>query len=312
MGAFVWFWPSDHYLLLPDPAREVDSLVRVPGEERRPEENGIYMVDILVRRASLLERVFPGIREGSSLVPAEAVNPTGVSESQRRRESLHQMSRSQQVAVAVALEELGYDVEARPVGAEVTAVFADTPAQGKLQVGDVVVAAQGRKVRTTGDLREIMEGHAPGRPVTWTVRRSGGRRDVRLDTEVAEDAPGRAVVGVLVEQAADIELPVNVRIDAGDIGGPSAGLAFALDVVDELGRDIDGGRRVAVTGQLELDGTVVSIGGIKQKTIGARLADADILLVPADNAAEARRHADGLEVVAVSTFEEALAALART
>jgi Lon-like protease len=285
--------------------------VRVPGEGTEPEENGVYMVDILVRRASLLERVLPDIREGSTLVPAEAVNPTGVSDAQRRRESLHQMSRSQEVAVAVALRELGYDVDATPVGAEVTAVFADTPAQGKLVAGDTVVAAQGRRVRTPGDLRAIMARHPPGQPVTWRVRRSGGTREVRLDTEAAEDDPARAVVGVIVAQAADIDLPVAVRIDAGDVGGPSAGLAFALDVIDELGEDIDGGRRIAVTGELELDGAVVAVGGIKQKTIGARQSDADVFVVPDENAAEARRYAEGLEVIPVSSFEEALSALAR-
>jgi PDZ domain-containing protein len=286
--------------------------VRVPGESTEPEENGIYMVDILVRRASLLERTFPGIREGSTLVPPEAVNPTGVSDAQRRRESLHEMSRSQEVAVAVALRQLGYDVDATPVGAEVTAVFAETPAQGTLQAGDVVVAAQGRRVRTPGDLRAIMGRHPPGRPVTWRIRRSGGTRVVRLGTEPAEDEPGRALVGVLVVQAADIDLPLAVRIEAGDIGGPSAGLAFALNVVDELGNDVDRGRRIAVTGELELDGNVLAVGGIKQKTIGARLGEADVFLVPDDNAAEARSYADGLEVIAVSSFEEALAALARS
>jgi PDZ domain-containing protein len=310
-AAVLWFWPSDRYLFLPHPARDVDSLVSVPGESTEPEENGIYMVDILVRRASLLERILPDIREGSTLVPPEAVNPTGVSDTQRRRESLHQMSRSQEVAVAVALRELGHDVDATPAGAEVTAVFADAPAQGKLEAGDVVVAAQGRRVRTPGDLRAIMAQHPPGQPVAWRVRRSGGTREVRLETEAAPEEPDRAVVGVLVAQAADIDLPVAVRIDAGDIGGPSAGLAFALDVVDELGDDIDGDRRIAVTGELELDGDILAVGGIKQKTIGARLGEADIFLVPDDNAAEARRYADGLAVIPVSTFEEALSALAR-
>src|SRR5918912_93374 len=99
-----------------------------------------------------------------------------------------------------------------------------------------------------------------------------------------------------------IDLPLKVTIDTGSIGGPSAGLAFALDVVDELGTDVDDAKRIVVTGALDLDGRVVAIGGIKQKTIAARNADADLFLVPDDNAADARRYADGLKVVAVSTF----------
>jgi PDZ domain-containing protein len=281
----------------------------VPGEDAQPDEGGIYMVDILVRKASLLERLFPGLHEGSTLVPAEQLNPAGVSESQRRRQSLNEMSRSQQVAVAVALRELDYDVDATPNGAEVTLVFPDAPAEGRLEVGDVIVSAQGEPVRSPGALRAAMAEVDPGQEVSLRVRRSGGIRTVRLSTERSEEEPTRAVVGVLVEQSADIDLPVNVRIDAEEIGGPSAGLAFALDVVDELGEDIDEGRRIVVTGELDLEGNVFAIGGIKQKTIGARQADADLFIVPDENAEEARRHADGLRIVAVSTFDEALASL---
>ena len=116
-------------------------------------------------------------------------------------------------------------------------------------------------------------------------------------------------MGIIVADAATFDLPVDVSIDAGSIGGPSAGLAFALGIVDELGDDIDHGRTVVVTGELALDGTVLPIGGIKQKTIGAKEAGADIFIVPDANAEEARKYADGLEIVAVSTFDEALAAL---
>jgi Lon-like protease len=267
------------------------------------------MVDILVRKASLLERLFPGIHDGSTLVPAEQLNPAGVSESQRRRQSLNEMSRSQQVAVAVALRELDYDVEATPNGAEVTLVFPDAPAEGKLAVGDVIVEALGEPVRSPGDLREVMAEITPGREVGLRVRRSGGLRSVKVGTQRSEEEPARAVVGVLVEQSADIDLPVNVRINADQIGGPSAGLAFALDVVDELGEDIDGGRRIVVTGELDLDGNVFAVGGIKQKTIGAREADADLFIVPEENAEEARRYAESLQIVAVSTFDAALSSL---
>ena len=141
------------------------------------------------------------------------------------------------------------------------------------------------------------------------VLREDRRTEVELGTQAAPDDPERAVFGIIVVQAADFRFPLDIEIDAGDIGGPSAGLAFALDVVDEVGEDIDRGRRIAVTGTLDLDGTVGQIGGIKQKTIGARQAGADLFLVPDENAAEARRHADGLPIVAVSSFREALSHL---
>jgi PDZ domain-containing protein len=119
------------------------------------------------------------------------------------------------------------------------------------------------------------------------------------------------VVGIQVEPEVDVLLPIDVTIDAGDVGGPSAGLAFALAIMEKLGRDVDRGRKIAATGELELDGDVLPIGGVEQKTIGAERADVDVFLVPAgDNATEARRHADDVRVVGVKTFQQALRALA--
>jgi Lon-like protease len=301
----LWVIPSDHYLYLPDPALDVDPLVSVPNEDEDAADSGIYMVNILVRRASLFERIFPEVHSGAELIPAEDFNPEGLSERERKEESLSEMSVSQQIAVAVALRSLGHDVD--PLGAEVARVLPDAPADGKLEVGDVIVGAKGTKVNSPAELFDVMSKHRPGTPVRLELRRKGQSRAVVVGTRGAGDGERRAVVGIMVQP--EFRFPVNVQIDAGNIGGPSAGLAFALDVVDELGEDLDRGRRIVVTGTLGLDGTVGPIGGIEQKVVGARLADADLFLVPDRNFAEARRGAEGLEVVAVSTFEEALSLL---
>ena len=303
--------PSDHYLVLPDRARPADPLVRVPGEKKKDDSaGGIYMVDVLVRKASILERIFPGIEEGSSLVPAEQVNPVGVSDEQRRESSLNEMSRSQQVAAAVALRSLGRKVEIKPNGVEVTLIRPGFPAEGKLEIGDVIVRADGSQIRTFDDLQNAMLKVEPGEDVQLVVDRGNTRKEVTVGTRANPEDPERAVFGVQIAPSADIELPVAVKIEAGNIGGPSAGLAFALDIVDELGRDLDHGKTVVATGAIQLDGKVDPIGGIEQKTIGARQAGADLFLVPDANAAEARRYADGLRIVAVSNFKEALATLA--
>jgi Lon-like protease len=308
--AILFYVPSDHYLFLPHPAQPLDPLISVEGEEAEGGDDGdVYMVDILVRKAVLIERLYPAIESGSSLVPEDRVNPLGVSESERRQESLNEMSRSQQVAVAVALRSLEMDVEVERSGAEVVAVVPGKPAEGRLQAGDVIVDARGRSVTTPRQLLEAMERVRPGDEVELTVVRDGKRRALRVGTTEDERDAERAVLGVQVQQAAEFEFPVDVKIDSGGVGGPSAGLAFALEVVEELGDDVTRGRRVAVTGTVDLDGVVGAVGGVKQKTIGAREADADVFVVPDGNAAEARRHADGLEIVAVSTFDEALSAL---
>ena len=306
----LWFVPSNEYIFLPDPPRAVEPLVQVPGEKRTDENGGIYMVDIFVRKASLLERLIPGIHDGASLVPAKNVNPIGVSESQRIKQSQDEMSQSQKIAAAVALRQLGYKVNVKTNGVEVTAVYPGAPAAGKLEVGDVIVSVNGKAVETTADLQRLMRDVEPGDAVKFGVRRSGGVEQVDLDTVASTDQDRRAIVGVQIDQSATIDLPVAIKINTGAIGGPSAGLAFSLDIVDELGKeDLDDDKKIVVTGALDLDGTVEPIGGIKQKTIAARDAHADLFLVPDDNAAEARRYADGLDVVPVSTFREALSIL---
>jgi Lon-like protease len=281
--------------------------VQVPGEGEENESDGagIYMVDIVIRKASLLERLIPGIHGGASLVPAREFNPENLPDRVRRQQSLAQMSASQQVATAVALRELGYRVP--PVGVEVAEVEVGAPADGPLEPGDVITEAEGESVETTEQLQEVMSEVEPGDSVRLRIDRNGAERSVNVGTRPSEDDPPRAVMGILIEQK--FEFPVDISIDAGDVGGPSAGLAFALDIYDELGEDIDEGRKVVVTGALDEDGIVLPIGGIEQKTYAAHEADADLFLVPDRNAADARRYAEDTEVVAVSTFDEALSIL---
>jgi PDZ domain-containing protein len=314
LAVFALTWiQSDHYIVLPDQARPTDPLVEIPGEDTAQSTSGIYMVDVRVGRASLLERLFPGIHEGASLVPEHVINPVGVSDQQRRASSLDAMSRSQLIAITVALRHLGRDVTVTPLGAEVVLVVPDAPADGTLEVGDVIVGVNGDKVTTTDELREAFADVTPGDEVELSVRRDD-KAPVALTvgTRAAQDGTGRAVMGVEIQDAEDFEFPLDIEIDAGNIGGPSAGLAFALDIVDELGEDIDRGRTVVATGELALDGTVLPIGGVKQKAFGAREAGADIFLVPDANYEEARDAVDDLRVVPVSTFDEALSVLANS
>jgi PDZ domain-containing protein len=265
------------------------------------------MVDVVIRKASLLERYFPGIHDGASVVPADVYNPQNVPERVQRHQGLAEMSASQKVAAAVALRNLGYDVKSD--GIEVSAVDVGAPADGVLQPGDVIVGAEGEDVASPEDLRKVMDGVQPGDTVTLRIERDGADQTVEVGTKASTDRPPRAIMGILIEPKLD--LPVNISIDTGQIGGPSAGLAFTLDIIDELGpTDIDHGKKVVATGEIGLDGTVGEIGGIEQKTFGARDAGADVFLVPDANAAGARKYADGLRIVPVSNLSEALHALA--
>jgi Lon-like protease len=301
--------PSNDYIFLPDPAHPVAPLVTVQGGHD-PTTGGVYYVDVLVRKAKVIERLFGGLHEGADLYPASAVNPPGVDDEQRREIDLQDMQNSQQVAAAVALRAAGKNVVTTPTGAKVDIVQSGAPAVGKLEPDDVITAIDGSRIATRADVITRMQRYKPGDVVAFTIRRGSTTKVVNIKT-ARDPKTRRAIIGVFLETAVDIHLPIAVHIDAGGVGGPSAGLAFALDILEELGRDVVHGHTVAATGEIFADGSVGPIGGIKQKTIGAREADVDAFLVPAgENAREARKYAHGLRIIPVETFQQALRALA--
>jgi len=311
-GVILWRYPSDTYLLLPDKAHAAADVVKVSGAKPDPDQGGVYFLDVIERKASVLEDTFHQIVEdGASFVPVSDVQPEGASESQAQQFELQEMATSQQIAAAVALRALGHKVDVSANGALVIAVGTGEPADGKLVPGDVIVAVDGHRVTTTDGARALLRRHHPGETVSLGVRDRSGLHTVRIKTIADPQDRSIPIVGILLEQAAHIKLPFPITIDTGNIGGPSAGLAFALEVMEKLGRDVDRGYKVAATGEIFLDGQVGPIGGVKQKTIGARRSGVDILLAPAgDNATTARKYAGHMRVIAVESFRQALRALA--
>jgi Lon-like protease len=303
---------TDSFLLVPDQAHPLAALVSVPGGRDHTDGGAIYYVDVLERKASLLERMFPGLREGSTLVKHEDVTPEGITDRQRVEADRRAMVLSQQIASTVALRQLGYKVKIRLDGVIVATVFDDSNAIGKLEPGDVILAIDGKRVYTTTQLRDAVGRHAVGDVLHVTLRRNGSTRKVDVRTK-RDQKTGRPVLGILAEinPALAVHLPLKIHFNLRNVGGPSAGLAFALQILEERGRDVDHGYRVAATGVIEPDGSVGAIGGVKQKTIGARKAHVDVFLVPAGpNYREARKYADGLRIIPVETFQQALHALA--
>jgi len=311
VASVLWAWPTDAYVFSPDKAKPLAEHVQVPGAH--PVGSGdVYYVDAFIGKASLLERILPFTRpDGSSLVPAQRYLPPGITDRQRRHQVVEEMQRSTQIAPAVALRALGRKVDATATGIVVIGVIGGTPASGKLQEGDVIVAVDGAPVRTPDELRAAIGRRRPGQRVRLTVRRGGSMTRVRLRTIADPQRPTRPIVGIQVDQEATIKLPIKITIDLGRVGGPSAGLPFALEIVRMLGRNVTHGCRIAATGELALDGSVLPVGAVKQKTIGARRTGVDVFLVPAgENAETARSNAGGLRIEPVETFQQALHVLA--
>jgi PDZ domain-containing protein len=313
-GFVLWATPSgafpgmsNQYILLPDVAHPVSPLVQVQGA--RPGKPGtLYFVDVIERRASTLEALFPSIHPHATLVPAGAIVPPCASDAQATAAALQEMAFSQRVAAAVALRKLHYHVVVKPTGVTVSQLIAGTHAPCNLQPADVIVAVDGKPTPTPEALHAALGDVEPGAVVRLRVRRAGKLLTVPVRTV---EAGGRALVGFVPDQSATIKLPFRVAIDTSGIGGPSAGLAFALEVMQKLGRNVLHGHRVAATGEIQLNGGVAPIGGVKQKTYGVRKAGADVFLVPAGaNARDARRYAGPVRIIPVRTLDQALHALA--
>jgi Lon-like protease len=309
---------SDEVLFLPAPAQPVAPVVHVAGEraDASPGGPGFYYVAITERPASVLE-TWCCRPAGAQLVPERALVPAGSSQQEQHVASQADMTDSQRVAAAVAEKALGKPVQIHKTGVRVidTAFpHGTSPArQAGLVSGDVITAVDGRAVTSLDDLHAAMAKVQPGQALTISYSSAGTPRTTRVRTVASPygNETTRAVMGVSAEDAIDITLPVPVTYSIGDVEGPSAGLAFALEVYSALtGGSLANGHRVAATGAINVDGSVGEIGGAAQKAIGAGEAKADVFLVPQGNLKEAAAAAPvGVKVIGVRSFSDALRVL---
>jgi PDZ domain-containing protein len=310
----LYLVPSNkYYVFLPDRAHPLEPLVSISGEHPAPQKGGVYFVDVRFRKAHLLEDLLGRpLARGATLLPKRDVLGDATPH-QAQQIDITQMADSQRIAAAVALKRLGYHVRTRLPNVVVRGVLRKAPANRVLRPGDKLLAVNSSPVHSLCGLHSLIASHQPGDPLRTTYSRSGRLETATIRTIASPDNRRQAAIGILVDETGGSigKLPIKVRIDTRGVGGPSAGLAFALDLTEELGHNVDRGYKVAATGELALDGCVLPIGAVKQKTIGAREAGVDVFLVPAgSNARVARKYAHGLTIIPVQSFPQALHALA--
>jgi PDZ domain-containing protein len=237
-----------------------------------------------------------------AVVPRDVIYPPNQTEKEVEEQNQQEFQSSQTSAETVALRELGY-----PVRTVVSKVTADGPSAGKLQPDDVVTSVDGTAVTSMEKLQQLVQAKPAGTALTVGYTRNGKADTARITTRADEQGTPR--VGVVIEQIQPH--PFDVNIDLAEIGGPSAGLMFALGIIDKLKpQDLTGGKIIAGTGTIDYEGNVGPIGGIPQKLVGAKDAGAQLFLVPSGNCAEALRNAvAGLPMAEVATVDDALTAL---
>lgn len=306
--------PSCFVALRAGPAEDVLGLLDVVGVRAYATTGELLLTTVAVDEdLDLREWLAASVSDAVEAVPREQLFPPDSDREEVADYNAALMTDSQLTATLAALDELGFDVTGE--GALVTAVVEDAVTD-ELEVGDVITAVDGRPVTDNRGVVDAVQAQQPGDRLSLSVRRADDEQEVEVVLGAAADDRSRPYVGVLL--STELSLPVDVEIDAGVIGGPSAGLMFALSIIEVLDADdLTGGAVVAGTGTLDREGAVGAIGGIRQKVLGATERQdggrpATVFLVPRDNLEEARGTPVSRDVtlVPVGTLDEALAALA--
>jgi PDZ domain-containing protein len=319
-----------YVIISPGSATPLDSqVVQIEGAPTYPDDTGDILfltVQVSTSEPNVWRVVTSLLDPDRDVQDREAVQGC-LTDAQNQVFNADLMDQSQNDAKYVALTRLGYEVPQNPVQIRVVEVCRDAPAHGALSTGDQVLAIDGTTITNGAQLGELVRAHEPGDRVTITydrngvtrtaaitagkVRTEGSGKSTRQSCVAAEGAStGTSCLGISSQGFTTYQFPIDVKINTQLVGGPSAGLAFTLAIIDDLTPgSLTGGKNVAVTGTIQSDGTVGEVGGVEQKAITARTNGVQLMIVPKEEVADARRGAGDVRVVGVENIDEALDAL---
>jgi PDZ domain-containing protein len=280
-------------------------LITISGRASYPTSGHLNLVTVSYQgcqgnQFNIFTALVAWLNPHEAVVPEGEICPAGQTQQQTQEQDTQEMTSSQQTATAAALTELHI-----PYTTEVVVVQADAgfPAAGVLKAGDVITAVDGHPVTTESALTGLIRAHPAASTLTVSISRNGQAQQVEVATK---ESGGHPVMGVEITE--QYKFPFTVKISVGDIGGPSAGMMFALGIIDKLTSDnLTNGKFIAGTGEITASGQVQPIGGIQQKMVGARNAGATVFLTPASNCADTKGAVPaGLRLVKVSTLTQAV------
>ncbi len=310
-AAVLALWPLKvpYYAISPGPVEEVADLVSVDDVPVYTTNGDLFLLTVGLREVNIFEYLEAQLDPRVDLVGREVIRPAGVTQEEATRSNLEAMDQSIDAAVYVALTRLGYEVGFSGEGVSVLEVVDDTPAAGVLQVGDVITHVNGRAVATADDAGAVIRTFQIGETINLSGTRAGQPLSVDITLAPHPDLEGSPMVGVVLDTVnLDLDLPIDLEIDSRNIGGPSAGMMYAIAVLDLLTEeDLAKGHRIAGTGTIHFDETVGAIGGVRQKVFAARSVGAEYIMVPIDNYPDALTAVgDDIEIVSVATLQDAL------
>lgn len=298
-----------------DTLGEIDGqpVVHVEGLETYPTEGSLDFLTIIIdggprSTVTAWEWLLAEINPATDVYATEQVYPPDVTAQEIQEQNVELMSQSQMGAAVVALRADGIEV---PEEVKVGQIIKDAPAAETLEVDDQILTVGGSTIENPEDVREVLQEFEPGTEVPFTLMRDGEELELDVPTGEGEpdpldpEAPARTIIGVFL--ASDFDLPYEVTIDAGNVGGPSAGMMFSLAIYDKITEgSLTGGLNIAGTGTIASDGSVGGIGGIVQKMHAAEDAGVDYFLAPAENCDEVVGRIPGdLDVISIENFTQA-------
>ena len=306
-GAIAWNIELPYLAFGPGPVSDAADAVVAETVEVYPPDGELLMLTVVSQGVNVFEAIIAGLDPTIDLVPKQAVRRPGETNEEHRNRTLQQMDDSNFRSIAVALNYLEIDLVSTEV--VVNEFVEGVPAASVLVLGDSIVAIDGVEVASVEEIRPLLEGVGIGDSITMTVERDDEAVEVHVTLVEREDEPGEAMIGVILGELS--EPPFPLELQAGDVGGPSAGMMHSLAIIDTLTEgELTKGHVIAGTGTIQVDGTVGNIGGIRQKVPAAEAAGATYILVPAGNYEKAlTAEFDNIEIVPIANISEAVAFL---
>jgi PDZ domain-containing protein len=303
-----------YFTLSPGSSRATEPLITVDGAPTYDSEGNVDFLTVSLRQPTAVELLAAWINPAVDVKSREEILGQQTPE-ENRQVNVQMMTDSKDSATYQALHRLGYEIPTSGTGAVVATVQEGSPADGKLKSGDVITEVNGTPVALNSDLVEVVGAQPPGSVLTMDVVAMDdptATRTVEVTLGARADDASKGFLGVSTfTRDLSFQFPVQVTIDSGRVGGPSAGLAFTLGVLDVMTPEsITGGLKIATTGTMSLDGSVGPVGGVHQKVVAAKREGVQLMLVPSSELDEARKYADGLRIEPVDTLDQALEVLA--
>ena len=310
------FAKTDYYFMSPGPPYQWD--ISIEDEKTFEFDGNLYQLTVRRDEANYFVYAWANLNSQIDLYPREVILPDGVTPQELSEISIQNMRTSENVAIAVALKNIGYEIKSKGDGVAVVGLLEDSPVKDKLKKGDLINSINNTDIYSATEFIATLRTYSIGEIVSIGLLREidGIKEQIFIKTTLVEhvEYEGEPMVGFLATTVNErFDFPFEIDIKTGNVGGPSAGLMMALNVYNNLiPEDITNSKIIAGTGTIEIDGSVGPVGGIKQKIIAAKRAGAELILVPVANFEEAKPfETDKTVIVAVDSFDEALAVISQ-